>query len=155
MQLTRAGEYAIRGLVGLAAHADEKRTILVSRVAEEQDVSPAFLAKIFQQLVKAGLMNSSRGARGGFNLARSPANITIREIVEAIEGPTALNRCLLHDDPCERAGSCPMAEVWRDAQNRMLDVLEQTTVADIVAKLNHEHLRKLIPTVETPQQEES
>jgi Rrf2 family protein len=138
MKLTRAGEYAIRGVIGLALHYREDRTVLVSQVAAEQEVSAAFLAKIFQQLVKAGLMVSNRGARGGFALARGPKEITIKDVLEAIEGPTALNHCLLHEDRCKRADGCYMARVWREAQKGLLDVLEKTRISDVVENLRAE-----------------
>jgi len=135
MKLTRAAEYAIRGTLGLALHAKSRTPVLVSQIAEEQEVSPAFLAKIFQQLVKAGIVKSHRGVKGGFTLAQDPYRITIRDVMEAVEGPTALNQCLVHVNPCKRANGCPVAEIWRKAQESMLAVLDSSSIGELVSHL--------------------
>jgi len=128
VRLTRAGEYAIRGMVYLAQqHATEGLT-LIGEVARAEKVSSSFLAKIFQSLSRAGLVESQRGAAGGVALGRPAHEISLRDIVEAVEGPVALNRCLVLDDPCERAETCPVAPVWREAQKRLLAVLESATL---------------------------
>ena len=91
-------------------------------------MSSSFLAKIFQSLAKAGLVESTRGAAGGVALGRPANEISLRDIVEAVEGPMALNDCLLSDDPCENAEDCPVAPVWREAQDRLLTVLQSATL---------------------------
>jgi Rrf2 family protein len=100
-------------------------------VGAEKDIPESFLAKIFQSLVHAGLVASQRGAHGGFALARRPEDITVRQIVEAVDGPIALNGCVLWPDDCRRSGSCRMHEVWVLAQERMMEVLEQVTLAEL------------------------
>jgi len=107
---------------------------LISEIAKAEDVSASFLAKIFQGLAKAGLIESHRGAAGGVNLNRLPEDISIRHIVEAVEGPLALNRCLLPDDPCARADTCPVAKVWREAQEHLLAVLDRYTLDGLNGK---------------------
>ena len=97
----------------------------------EQDIPESFLAKIFQSLVHAGLAVSQRGAHGGFSLARPSSEITIREIVEAVDGPIALNGCVLWPEGCQRSGGCRMHEVWVLAQERMMEVLGQVTLAEL------------------------
>jgi Rrf2 family protein len=101
---------------------------LISNIARAQKVSSSFLAKIFQGLAKAGLVQSQRGAAGGVSLAREPERISLRNIVEAVEGPVAINRCLLPEDRCENAPTCPLAVVWREAQKKLLEVLENVTL---------------------------
>jgi len=136
MKITRATEYAIRGTMGLAIHSNGQNSpILASQIASEQEVSPAFLAKIFQQLAKAKLVKSHRGVKGGFTLNVSPYDITIREIVEAIEGPTALNDCLVHINPCSRKANCPVAKIWKKAQDSMLDVLGSSSIGELIAQI--------------------
>jgi Rrf2 family transcriptional regulator, iron-sulfur cluster assembly transcription factor len=133
VRLTRAGEYAIRGMIYLAQQPREELT-LISEIAKSQKVSASFLAKIFQGLAKAGLVDSQRGAAGGVNLARDPKEISLRNIVEAVEGPVALNRCLRAKDPCERNRTCALASVWREAQDKMLEVLETATLDRVNGK---------------------
>lgn len=128
VRLTRAGEYAIRGMVHLARQPRDQ-LVLISQIAESEDVSVSFLAKIFQSLAKAGLIESQRGATGGVNLNLMPEQISIRQIVEAVEGPLALNRCLLPEDACGRGETCPIANVWREAQDRLTEVLDRYTLA--------------------------
>ena len=100
-------------------------------IGAEQDIPESFLAKIFQNLVHAGLVVSQRGARGGFSLARPAAEITVRDVIEAVDGPISLNGCVLWPDDCRRSGDCRMHEVWVLAQERMMDVLDSVTLAEL------------------------
>ena len=130
MQITRSGEYGLRGLVFLAKQPPEKMT-LVSEVSREQHIPETFLAKIFQRLSKAGVLWSVRGANGGFKLKKPAYEITMREIIEALEGPIALNRCLLKKGECEVEEICPLHPVWEEVQQRFLEILDRTTMEDL------------------------
>lgn len=130
MELTRKGEYAIRGIVYLAQQAPGK-VILVSEVAEATDVPQTFLAKIFQNFAKLGLVNSFRGTGGGFLLGRPAAKITLRQVVEAVEGPIIPNRCLSGDGSCEREVECTVHPVWRKVQNEIAAILDGVTLEDL------------------------
>lgn len=130
MKLTRGGEYGIRGVLYLAQQNDGKVSML-SAIAKAQDVPPRFLAKIFQSLAKAGVVKSHRGAKGGFSLARTPADITIKDVIEAIEGPIYLNVCLISQGECSRDKVCPMHAVWEEAQEKMMGVLARANFADL------------------------
>ena len=94
LQLTRDGEYAVRAILHLSSQPVGQVT-LVNEIAEAQDVPKSYLSKIMQHLVKSGLVKSRRGARGGFILAKPADQITLREAIEAIEGPIHLNVCLI------------------------------------------------------------
>lgn len=128
VRLTRAGEYAIRGMVYLSQQQSTDALTLIADIARTQKVSSSFLAKVFQSLSRAGLVESQRGAAGGVALGRPAHEISLRDIVEAVEGPVALNECLVSDDPCENAENCPLAPVWREAQKRLLTVLASATL---------------------------
>ncbi|MFB3819223.1 MAG: Rrf2 family transcriptional regulator [Candidatus Methylomirabilales bacterium] len=130
MKLTRGGEYGIRGVLYLAQQDDGKVSML-SAIAKTQDVPPRFLAKIFQALAKAGVVKSHRGAKGGFSLARPAAEITIRDVIEAVEGPVFLNVCLAGAGDCSRDHICPMHAVWSEAQEKMMSVLGNSNFADL------------------------
>ena len=130
MKLTRGGEYGIRGVLYLARHDDGKVSML-SAIAEAQDVPPRFLAKIFQALAKAGVVKSHRGAKGGFSLARPASEITIKDVIEAIEGPIYLNVCLVAEGECDRDKICPVHAVWQEAQEKMMSVLAGANFADL------------------------
>ncbi|MCK9995989.1 MAG: Rrf2 family transcriptional regulator [Candidatus Krumholzibacteria bacterium] len=131
LQITRQTEYAIRGLQELARRNGDA-PVQLKLIAGTCQVSEAFLAKIFQMLAQAGVVKSHRGVKGGFSLGRAPEDITLREVVEICEGGMALNHCLRKVDPCQDAGTCNIAQVWRDAQAALAGALEKTTVADII-----------------------
>jgi Rrf2 family transcriptional regulator, iron-sulfur cluster assembly transcription factor len=126
MELTRKGEYAIRGIIYLAQQPPGKVS-LISEIAAAAEVPQTFLAKIFQSFAKLGLVTSSRGTGGGFVLARPGSEITLRQVVEAVEGPIVPNRCLLGSG-CERDGHCRVHEVWRQVQTEVVQVLESVTI---------------------------
>ncbi len=130
MELTRKGEYAIRGIVYLAKQSPGK-VILVSEVAEATGVPQTFLAKIFQSFAKLGLVNSFRGTGGGFLLGRPAAKITLRQVVEAVEGPIIPNRCLSDEGNCGRTSECTVHPVWRRIQEEIAAILDGVTLEDL------------------------
>lgn len=130
MEITRKGEYAIRGIVYLAKKKPGEIS-LISEIAEAVEVPKTFLAKIFQSFAKIGLVNSSRGTGGGFTLARKPENISLKEIVEAVEGPILPNRCLVAEDSCSRSKQCTVHPVWRSVQIKIDEILESVSLADL------------------------
>lgn len=139
LQITRDGEYAVRAVLFLAGRA-EGTLSLISEISEAQEVPKSYLSKIMQHLVRAGLVKSRRGARGGFYLARKPEEITLREAIEAIEGPIFLNVCLIKKGECHRDEFCPVHQVWKEAQKRLFEVLDGKTMAQLV--IDGESLRK-------------
>jgi len=130
LQLTRDGEYAVRAVLFLASQPLGKIS-LISEISKVQDVPKSYLAKIMQHLVKVGLVNSRRGAKGGFFLARPADRITLRQTIEAVEGPIYLNVCLIRKGECPRDEICPVHPVWREAQEKLFSVLESKTMAQL------------------------
>ena len=130
MELTRKGEYAIRGIIFLA-RLPKGKIALISEIADATDVPQTFLAKIFQAFAKLGLVNSYRGTGGGFTLGRPPAMITLREVVEAVEGPIMPNRCLMGDGGCEHDRKCLVHPVWRQVQEEVVKILDGVTIEDL------------------------
>jgi Rrf2 family protein len=119
-------------MVYLAARPAGELSSLID-VSREQQVSQFSLAKILQQLGHAGLLLSRRGQCGGFALARPASQITVAEVVQASEGAFSLNRCVLHPESCERSETCAMHVVWVRAQESLMSVLEQVTIADLAS----------------------
>jgi Rrf2 family transcriptional regulator, iron-sulfur cluster assembly transcription factor len=130
MELTRMGEYALRGMVYLALFRDNK-VVLLKDLCATQDTPRAFMIKIFQQLSKKGLVKSVRGSKGGYVLAKSANQITLREIIEGVEGPIFLNRCLIRKMGCDRSDKCPLHPVWKEAQNCLMEVLDDHTLSEL------------------------
>lgn len=131
LQLTRDGEYAVRAVVFLAAQPEGKVS-LINEISEVQEVPKSYLSKIMQHLTRAGLVKSRRGAKGGFLLARPAGSITLREAIEAVEGPIFLNVCLIKKGECHRDDLCPVHPVWKEAQKKLMEVLDGKTLADLV-----------------------
>lgn len=133
MVITRATEYAIRTVVYLAKQPPDD-IVLKKDICRTQEVTPAFLTKILQPLIKAGIVSSQRGVGGGFLLARDPREITILDLLEAEEGPLNLNHCLIEKGLCERDPSCTVHQLWGEAQEAMMNVLRSRSIADLSAE---------------------
>ncbi|HLC19193.1 MAG TPA: Rrf2 family transcriptional regulator [Thermodesulfobacteriota bacterium] len=121
-RLSRAAEYAIRGVLYLSGKSDQVTTD-IEEIAKATDVPSAYLAKLFQTLGKKGFVRSVRGPEGGFVLLKSPEEISILEIIEALEGPIFLNDCLIREGQCPQDKVCPVHDTWKEAQDVFLDYL--------------------------------
>ena len=131
MQITRQADYALRAMVYLAQLEPTQRAA-TSQIAEDQRIPPSFLAKIISQLSIAGLIHTSRGARGGVTLAREPKAISLLEVVEAIDGPIMLNECTEDTTNCPFGENCEIRSLWCDAQDELVNRLRSTTFAQFV-----------------------
>jgi Rrf2 family protein len=126
MQITRQADYAVRAVLYLAKLGPDQRAA-TSQIAQEQKIPPSFLAKIVSQLSVAGLLQTSRGARGGVSLAKPADQISLLEVVEAIDGPIMLNECVADSGgACTFSEDCPMRPVWCDVQVELVSQLKQT-----------------------------
>lgn len=132
MQITRQADYALRAMIYLA-NLEPNRRAATSQIADEQRIPPSFLAKIISQLSIAGLIHTSRGARGGVSLARMPEEVSILEVVEAIDGPIALNACTENPSTCPFGEDCPLRPLWCDTQAELVDRLRKTTFANFLS----------------------
>ena len=132
MQITRQADYAVRAVLFLARLGPNQRAA-TSTVAKEMKIPPSFLAKIISQLSIAGLLHTSRGARGGVTLARDMHDISMLDVVEAIDGPILLNDCVGDPGDCEFEGQCPLHNIWDDAQKTLVKRLRGTTFDTLVA----------------------
>jgi Rrf2 family protein len=131
MQITRQADYALRAMLYLAKMEPNQRAA-TSQIAEEQHIPPSFLAKIISQLSIAGLIHTSRGARGGVSLSRDPENITVLEVIESIDGPVALNECTADKAACLFGTDCPLRPIWCDAQAELVERLRTTSFAQFI-----------------------
>jgi Rrf2 family transcriptional regulator, iron-sulfur cluster assembly transcription factor len=151
MQVTRAGEYAIIGLLYLAKQPAE-RTIMIDEISEAEGVPKSFLAKIFQSLAKGGFVRSHRGAGGGFSLAKPAGQITLLQILQCVEGVFALQKCVSDEPECvvstTRMSSCTLCAVFSEAQNRVNEVFARTTLTDLLQPKPHvAHQHSATPTL--------
>lgn len=133
MVITRATEYAIRTIIYLAKHP-KGEIVLKKDICRTQEVTPAFLTKILQPLIKEGIVSSQRGVGGGFLLNRAAEEITLLDILEAEEGPLSLNHCLVEKGLCQRDTLCSAHTVWEEAQSSMIAVLQRHNIAELVQR---------------------
>ena len=133
MQITRQADYALRAMLYLS-RLDANIRAATSQIADEQQIPPSFLAKIISQLSIAGLIITSRGARGGVSLARPAEEITLLDVVEAIDGPISLNVCSHSAGACPFGEDCPIQPIWSDAQIELVNRLKSTTFGQLVSK---------------------
>ena len=105
---------------------------MIDEVSRQERIPKSFLAKIFQHLAKAGLVRSVRGSRGGFALLKSPAEISVLQIIEAVEGKIVFQRCRMDKPDCEHAGGCALCGLFERAQDGIKEVLTQTTLRDLL-----------------------
>jgi Rrf2 family protein len=131
MQITKQADYALRAMRFLASLEPGQRAA-TSFIAREEQIPPSFLAKIVSQLSIAGLINTSRGARGGVSLSRPSADISILEVVEAIDGPITLNECTLHPDACAFGDDCPIRPIWQESQVELVNRLKNTSFESLL-----------------------
>lgn len=122
MQITRQAEYALRTVLYLAQQVPGSR-VSTSKIAQEKNIPNSFLAKIISQLSLAGLISTSRGARGGVSLSRPVREVSMLDVVEAIDGPVTLNECIVHPDECEFGPDCPLHDVWCKSQSELVGKL--------------------------------
>jgi Rrf2 family protein len=128
MQITKQADYALRAVLYLARIEDGSKAS-TKAIAEKQKIPPSFLAKIVSQLSIAGLIQTSRGARGGVILARPPEQVSILDVIEAIDGPILLNECTGTPKICPFEGKCPLHDVWCETRNMIHDKLSTATFA--------------------------
>ncbi|NLG26934.1 MAG: Rrf2 family transcriptional regulator [Chloroflexi bacterium] len=132
MELTRGSDYATRGMIRLA-RLPHGTVAQVSEIAQQEALPESYLAKIFQDLAKNGIIHSHRGASGGFSLARPADQITLRQMVEAIEGPIYLQRCLAPWEHCDKADCCALYPILAKAQADLLALLDGTSLHELAA----------------------
>ena len=142
--IRRNTDYALRAMMHLAGRYEnrhENGQVSTRTIAAEQDISYQLTCKLMQRLQKAGLVKSTMGPHGGFRLNKSPSQITMLKVIEVIQGPISLNRCLTASDACDRQGDCPIRRELLRLQNYVGDYLEDITL-DRVLHGRRKNMRK-------------
>lgn len=130
VEITRKTEYAINALVELATNPGEY--ISSKTIAARQEIPVNFLPQIMALLSAKGWVVGVRGPGGGVQLDADPGTITIKNVIELIEGPIAIVKCMAEEVGCSREGGCPIRPVWEEAQEAFVGALEKRTIADLV-----------------------
>ncbi|MCL5264367.1 MAG: Rrf2 family transcriptional regulator [Chloroflexi bacterium] len=122
MQLSRRADYGVRAMIDVASRRQGKRTT-IDDISRRQAVPVGFLRRIIAALAVGGLLQTQRGEGGGIILARQADDITLLEILEALEGPIALNRCTFNPSQCPRTSHCAVHEVWARLQRQLTETM--------------------------------
>ena len=133
MKLSTKGRYAVRAMIDLACHAAES-PVLIKDISEREGISNLYLKQLFVPLRVAGLIRTVRGANGGLILARPPLQIKLIEIIYCVEGSTAPVGCVDDAGICYRSDLCVTRDVWIKLKQAIDNVLESTTLQDLVDK---------------------
>jgi len=131
MQVSRKVDYALRAAIYLSLQK-EVRPASVKEIATHRRIPQKFLEKIIQDLIRAGIVRSHRGAHGGYTLARTADRVSFRDVIEAVDGPISINVCVNERPECSILASCNMQRVWQEGQRRMLEFFADTTLADLM-----------------------
>ena len=136
MKLSTKSRYGVRMMADLADHYG-KSPVFLKDIAKREDISEKYLSIIVIPLRAAGLIKSTRGAYGGYVLARPPEEINIGDIFDALEGENCLVDCVNNPQDCSRASTCPTRDVWSHLSERIRETLGSITLTDLV-KTRHE-----------------
>ncbi len=132
MKLSTRSRYGVRMMSDLADHYDLV-PIFLKDIAKREDVSEKYLSLIVISLRSAGLINSTRGAHGGYKLARRPEEITVKDILEALEGDICLVDCVSNPESCSRVSICPTRDIWGILGRKIGETLSSVTLADLAS----------------------
>ncbi len=140
MLLSKSCEYGLRATLYLASSSNEKY-ISIKKLSEKLDISFHFLTKILQELTAAGLLESMKGPKGGVRLSKASDDISLQEIVVAIDGIEIFTECVLGLPGCGSEKPCPMHNMWAEARDDIEKVFRTTSLADMSKKGKENDLR--------------
>jgi Rrf2 family protein len=133
MKLSTRGRYGVRLMLDLALH-DGQGPVLLKDIARRQGISEKYLWNLINPLKTVGLGHSIRGAHGGYKLAKKPSEISLKDIMQVLEGTLCLVDCVETPSACERSYSCITRDVWREASQNFMKTLESMTLEKMIAK---------------------
>ena len=133
MKLSTRARYSTRALLDLALHQEEK-PVQLKDIAHRQQISLQYLEHLITPLINAGIVQSTRGPRGGVLLVKSPEEIKLSEVVHLFEGSVAPVACVDNPEMCNRSSFCVTRDVWKEMKKAMDAILESTTLQDLVER---------------------
>ena len=139
MQITRQADYAVRAVLYLTGLGPGEHSS-TAQIARMQHIPATFLAKIVSQLSAAGILRATRGAHGGVRLARSAHDISLLEVVEAIDGPITLNECVVDPGLCPLGDMCAIQSIWCQAQAGLVQQLSQAKFGQLTSTFSSPNL---------------
>ena len=133
MKLSTRARYGTRALLDLALHRNEG-PVQLKDIALREEISLHYLEHLITPLIGAGIVRSSRGARGGMQLVRHPREIKLKEVIQLLEGSLTLVECVNDPESCPRSELCVTRDIWSEMKKAMDGVLESTTLQDLVER---------------------
>jgi len=133
MKLSTKGRYGVRLMINLASHYGEG-PVLLREISEREEISEKYLWNLINPLKTAGLVTATRGAHGGYILAKPPTKITIKDILRVLEGPLCLVDCVEKPSVCSRVPVCSARDMWREVADGIDRILMATTLADMTER---------------------
>ncbi len=135
MRVSAKGEYAMLAMYELARNFEAGGVLTIDQIARRQSIPHPFLVQILQDLKKSGLVESRRGAGGGYRLAYAPRDVSLGQVLRLIDGPVLPFKCSVSCNgvnSCPRADTCPVSYVWNDLRAAIEGVLDTTTFQDVL-----------------------
>jgi len=133
MKMSTKGRYGVRLMLDLALHNGEG-PVLLKDIARRQGISEKYLWNLINPLKTVGLVQSIRGARGGYKLAKKPSEISLKDIIRVLEGPLCLVDCVENPSTCERSPTCITRDVWCEASQNFMKTLENMTLEKMLER---------------------
>ncbi len=130
MQITQTADYAVRTAVYLALHRNDG-PVAAANIAKEMTIPVDYISKVVQALSRAGLVESVPGRNGGARLARDPELLSILDVIEAVDGPVTLTRCVTRPGACPRDSFCIVHPFWKSTQESLVSILSEKKISDI------------------------
>ena len=134
--LSNSAKYALKAVLYLSLNSNEEEKLMTKDISEKINVPKSYLAKILQDLSRHGLIESSKGPKGGFYLDDNQKNLSLIEIIEVIDGKQRLSSCILGFKECDRENPCVLHNIMGGANNQFVKSLEETTLKNLIADLN-------------------
>lgn len=131
MKLSTKGRYGLRAAVALAMYAKDK-PVSISTIAAREELSESYLEQLFAKLKKAGLVHSIRGTNGGYQLSRPAEDISVGDVLRALEGNMVIVDCPDSESQCAKYGSCVTKYVWKRINNSINDTMDAITLEELV-----------------------
>jgi Rrf2 family protein len=133
LRVSTKGRYGLRTLVDIAVHQN-KGVVTLNDIAKRQEISVKYLWQVINPLKTAGLLSVTRGAKGGYALARRPEDINMLEVVSTLEGPLSIVECIMNEDACDRIDTCVARSVWMEVNQTVEQALKEVTLAEVLRR---------------------
>lgn len=133
MKLSTKGRYGVRLMLDLASHFGEGPVIL-KQISQREEISEKYLWQLINPLKSVGLVRATRGAHGGYALAKTPSEITVKDILQVVEGSLCIVECVEKPSTCSRSTFCIVRDLWSEASKTLSEKFEETTLADLVER---------------------